>query len=316
MGVAGTSFLLSPTNSLLQTALGTIASPTTNLVGVDPLVVSQYDASVTFQAWRTNPNFVGAILVAADLPPYLLGNYHLQSTSPAINAGATSKNGISAPAFDFDNQVRPAFAYDIGADEIIPALPSLTLLDNFNRTNANNLGANWSQTGSGTNVAIRVNNQQAYGNTTGSAIWNVPSGGFGANQGAAFTFANATVNNIALLLKATGGNASAPANFIRVLYNNGLVTVATTTNSGAAYTTRGTLSATFASGNTLSAFTFYNASLNTVYVNVYNGATFLGSVAIATSGSGSWAQGSGVGRIGMQLPSGARVDNCSGGSVP
>ena len=50
----------------------------------DPNVVATYDTSVAFEAWRTNPDFVGAMLVAADLPPNLLGNYHLTATSPAI----------------------------------------------------------------------------------------------------------------------------------------------------------------------------------------------------------------------------------------
>ena len=75
-------------------------------------------------------------MVTADLPPDLLGsNYHLQSGSPAIDAGAATKsvpsyqqppNNLAAPTFDIDNQGRPFSAtpggppstkYDIGADE-------------------------------------------------------------------------------------------------------------------------------------------------------------------------------------------------------
>ena len=46
---------------------------------------------------RGNPHFVGTILVALDLPPNLMGDYHLQSVSPANNAGAASKSGVGAP---------------------------------------------------------------------------------------------------------------------------------------------------------------------------------------------------------------------------
>ena len=160
MGVADGSGLLSPTNSVIQSTTGIVASAT-NQVGVDPAVVATYDTSVSFAAWRTNPAFVGAILVAVDLPPNLLGNYHLASAgSPAYNAGAASKSGVSAPSTDIDDGARPsAGRFDAGADEYAsasgggggggggggaPALPALPLLDGFNRANGN-LGANWSQ---------------------------------------------------------------------------------------------------------------------------------------------------------------------------
>jgi hypothetical protein len=68
--------------------------------------------------------------VTADLPPNLLGDYHLTSSSlAAINAGAASKtvptyqrppNSLAAPTIDIDNQGRPAGgSWDIGADEYI-----------------------------------------------------------------------------------------------------------------------------------------------------------------------------------------------------
>jgi len=80
-------------------------------------------------------------MVTADLPPNLLGNYHLQSSSAAaIDAGAAYKcldgttscspgSGLRwpAPTIDIDNQARPYSAtqgggskYDIGADEWMP----------------------------------------------------------------------------------------------------------------------------------------------------------------------------------------------------
>lgn len=121
LGTADGSGLLSPTNSLLQTSLGTIADPT-NLVGpvANPMVISTYDTSIALSVWRNNPNFVGALLVAVEVPPNLLGNYHLSSVSPAIDFGAASKAGVSAPPFDYDNQGRPAPGsptFDSGADE-------------------------------------------------------------------------------------------------------------------------------------------------------------------------------------------------------
>jgi len=76
---------------------------------------------------------------------------------------------------------------------------------------------------------------------------------FTARQGAAFTIASTTLNNEALILDATGPvPVGVSTNFIRVLYNGGRVTVATTTNVGVSYTTAGTLTGTtFANGDTI-----------------------------------------------------------------
>jgi hypothetical protein len=126
MGVIGGG-TLSPTNSIVQDD----GDP-------DPMVLETLDIPLSFTSWRTNVNFVGAIMVTADLPPNLLGDYHLQSGSPAIDAGANTKsvppyqqppNNLPAPAFDIDNQARPYSAtqggppstkYDMGADEWRP----------------------------------------------------------------------------------------------------------------------------------------------------------------------------------------------------
>ena len=191
MGVADGTGLLSPTNSLFEVTTGTNASPT-NVVSPNPGVVSTYDVALTFSPWRTNPNFVGAILVAVDVPPALLGDYHLQATSAAVNLGAASKSGVNAPTVDIDGDYRPnGLAQDAGADELSggappsgPTLPALTVLDNFNRGNANTLGAQLEPGDrSSGRRAIRVNANQAFANNAGSAIWNVPAGGFGAKPG-------------------------------------------------------------------------------------------------------------------------------------
>lgn len=187
-----------------------------------------------------------------------------------------------------------------------------SLLDDFNRADANNLGANWSQANTGTNVDLRVSNNQVLANQTndgGQAIWN-PSV-FGANQGASLTFANTTLNNNALILKANGGTLPAATNFIRVRYQTGgggQVLVQTTTNSGGSYTTRGTLNVSFASGDVLTAVAYSDGT-----VNVYKNGALVGTV--STSAAGAWT--SGTGRIGMQLQSSnARVDDFKGGSLP
>jgi hypothetical protein len=137
MGVAGSAgSLLSPTNSILQPSLhpGVNASGTNTLL--DPLVVDgMFDIPLSFTSWRTNVNFIGAIMVTADLPPNLLGNYHITQGSPAVNAGAASASvpfyqqppvSLAAPTFDFDHQLRPygsgnpSTLYDMGADEWQP----------------------------------------------------------------------------------------------------------------------------------------------------------------------------------------------------
>jgi hypothetical protein len=266
-----------------------------------------------------------------------LGDYHLLAGSTAINLGAGSKNGVNAPALDIDDGARTGLP-DSGADEqgIVgsgpgggaggggsgtgPTLPALTVLDNFNRGNSNTLGGNWSQVVLFGNAAIRVNSNQAVDLLLpGAAYWNGSGNNFGANQAAAFTFANTTLNNAALVLKASGGSASIPANFIRVQYqttSGGRIVVQTTTNSGGSYNTRATFTAgaNFANGNTLSAVARANGTVE-VYKTAGTATTLVGSVIIPTTGSGAWTQGASGGRIGMQLPSSARADNFSGGTV-
>jgi uncharacterized repeat protein (TIGR01451 family) len=136
---------LSPTNSVLQSNNGVNAAASNSLL--DPKVIGTHDIPLTFTSWRTNVNFIGAIMVTADLPPALMGNYHLDPfaspASPAKNTGAASKSlptyqqpptTLSAPAFDFDNQGRPALgSFDMGADEI-PALADLSITKTDGKT--------------------------------------------------------------------------------------------------------------------------------------------------------------------------------------
>ena len=458
MGVVGTSYQLSPTNSIIQSETvnhnDVVGSPT-NKVDQGPLVNAALDIPLSFTSWRTNINFVGAIMVTADLPPTLLGDYHLSGTgSPAYNMGAASKAtpsyqqppaSIAAPTIDIDNQARPAQgSYDSGADEIpgpqadlsitkddgvtsvtgggavhytivvsntgpmnvalapvtdnvsaaltgvtwtcsasagstcgaasgsgsinttvslpsggsatftlngtvsttasgtlsntasvaapagvsdpvsgnntatdndtiAPLLPALGLLDNFNRTNVNNLGANWSQATLGSAASIRVNANQAYALLPGQAVWNGSGSVYGTTQGAAFTFASTPTGLLvpnALILKASGGSTANPASYIRVGYltQTNMVQIQTTTNSGGSYSSLGSFPATLANGDTLTAVANSDGSVHVWITTVANVTTYLGRSATSAF--------TGTGRIGLQLPLSARVDNFRGGTTP
>ena len=127
LGVAGNVGELSPTYTLMQVQNG--VPNATNIVGLDPLVVAQYDSSVRVFPWRGNPNFVGADIVAVELPVTLLGDYHLTTDSPAINAGVSGAGGILAPNQDYDRQPRPSQArFEMGADETGAAYPNTPIL--------------------------------------------------------------------------------------------------------------------------------------------------------------------------------------------
>ncbi|MEA2136771.1 MAG: large repetitive protein, partial [Solirubrobacteraceae bacterium] len=142
LGVADASGQLAPTNSVIQQP-NTPAKPYTtgpSNSSSDPAVVDPYDVELVFAPWRTNPNFVGAIVVGQDLPPKLLGDYHLTSASASVsayNTGAASKavpayqqppSTLAAPTSDIDGHPRPARGgFDIGADEIPPPFANLSI---------------------------------------------------------------------------------------------------------------------------------------------------------------------------------------------
>ncbi|NLF15601.1 MAG: hypothetical protein GX597_27755 [Anaerolineaceae bacterium] len=127
LGVAGDFGELSPTYTLMQVQNG--IPHASNIVGQDPLVVSVYDTSVRVFPWRGNPAFVGALIVAVELPVNLLGDYHLTANSPAYNAGTAEAGGVLAPNSDYDLNARPAFGlFDIGADEMVQPFPATPVL--------------------------------------------------------------------------------------------------------------------------------------------------------------------------------------------
>jgi len=231
----------------------------------------------------------------------------------AASATGTLANTVTvaAPAGITDPNTGNNSATD--TDTIVIPLPTLSVLDNFNRANAATLSANWSQT-TGTGTVIRVNSNQAQcallGNCVlGTAIWNGTTNVFGAKQGAAFTFTSTPVAGTSLYLKASGGTAAAPASFIRVRYTGIQAVVETTTNSGGAYTTRGSFAATFANGDRLSAVANADGSVDVWKTTAANVTTSLGRSAAVPGFTGT-------GRIGMQLLVTALVDNFAGGTVP
>ena len=144
------------------------------------------------------------------------------------------------------------------------------------------------------------------------AYWNAPVAGFGARQGAAFTIPatpSSTLNGDSLILKASGGVLlGAHDNYIRVRTTGSQVFVEATTNFGVAFTNMATFAATVGSGNRLTAVANTDGS-----VDVWRTA---GAVTTYLGRSSPNATFAGGGRIGMQLPDGARVDDFSGGTLP
>ena len=196
-----------------------------------------------------------------------------------------------------------------------PTLPTLAVLDNFNRANANTLGASWNQVVVPIlGASIRVNANQAFAALLGQANRTTT---YGAKQGAAFTFATAPLTGSSLLLKVTngGGSNANPASYIRVQYQTtggGQVLVQTTTNGNnvlPTFTTIGTLpSGAFATGDRLTAVANADGSVDAWRTTAANVTTYLGRTATSAF--------TGTGRIGIQLPTNARVDDFRGATVP
>ena len=93
------------------------ARPTSS---TNPSVVDEFDLSVLVLA-RGGPTPTSSAPSSSPSthPPGTLGDYHIAGASPAVNAGAASKGGVNAPAWDIDNDGRPnGAASTCGADEM------------------------------------------------------------------------------------------------------------------------------------------------------------------------------------------------------
>lgn len=200
------------------------------------------------------------------------------------------------------------------------AAPTLPVLDDFNRADADSLGANWQQATLTGMAVIRITGGAAGAiNLLGipsEAIWNVPEQGFGASQGASFTFRNKPVDGSGLILKASGAATLAvPANFIRVTYGAGQVSIATTVHHGGNLANRAAFAASFGTGDSLVALADAGGKVS-AFKSSGATTTLLGSVIIPASGPAAWRFATGGGRVGIHLPAHAEIDNFSGGAVP
>lgn len=225
--------------------------------------------------------------------------------SDTFSYTATDGRGISAPA-------------TVTINMITPLAPPVTVLDDFNRADTlsslEGLGPFWSQVATTTAPPdLRIASTAATAAATqlgGQAIWNQAV--MGPNQYASFDGAT-SLENLALILKATGGTSPAvPANLVRVRYETagtgGAIVVATLMGGSGAevYVKQASFPAT-ASAGTLSAAVDARGVV-TVYLN----GAFVGGVQLPDVGA--WK---GSGRIGIQLQTlNGSVDNFGGGTLP
>ena len=323
VGAADNSGLLSPTNSILEVTTGTVLDASN--VQADPLVVSTYDTSVRVAPWRGNPRFVDITMVTTEATPNLLGDYHLDANSPAINAGATSKGAVLAPAMDIDRDGRPSDGgYEIGADETPgggggpgpgPTFPHTAVLDDFNRANSTSLGANWSTPSTGFRINANTLQARSGVNFVNGVRWVGTS--FGANQEAFFTFAQvaSTATEQNLVLKYSGGGSA----LIQVIYHQSSNDVQIQTlDPSNGWQVRATFpGVTFGNGDQFGA-----EALDDGTVNAYRNGTLIGTTNV-TSGPNGWPAGlaQGGGQIGVWFlgttdTNFARVDDFGGGNLP
>jgi hypothetical protein len=192
----------------------------------------------------------------------------------------------------------------------------LPTLDNFNRANSPNLNGppattNWSQAGT---IAIASSTQAAssgsfFGFLPAWAYWSAP---FAAHQGAAFTFANAVRNGDTLILKATGTPfAGVYPIGLTVQYSTSGTGSVTVNSVNGATTNLGTFTGvTFAQGDTMTAVANADGS-----VDVWKTTAAPANVTTLIGHSATSSQ-TGGGKIGVQLNTGARIDDFAGGTLP
>jgi hypothetical protein len=193
---------------------------------------------------------------------------------------------------------------------ITPVAPDLSQpLDGFVNDGAS-LGANWIQLAStGTSVPdVGITGSAAVANTTslgGLAIWNAAP--FGPTQAAGFVSGGPPASGAYLVLKATGGSAIAPANYVRVGCEAGQIAVSTLMGGSnvSVYTKQAAFGSCSGSG-VLSAVVDAKGLVTVFQSQMYVGGVQLPDVA-------AWKGG---GRIGIQLTTvGATADGFAGGTI-
>jgi FtsP/CotA-like multicopper oxidase with cupredoxin domain len=252
------------------------------------------------------------------LPASVPADCTLSGTNPNLYVGNDTFTYIAT-----DGGLTSVLPAKVTISASIPPTPTLSLLDDFNRADSTNLGAtsvggtntqiDWSQQVATTTSVpdIRIFDGKTLANTTtlgGLAVLNQV---LLETQGAAFSIAT-PLGNSALVLKATGGTAVSPANYVRVRCeagNGGEVVVATM--MGGSNVSTFVKQAAFAASGCGS-----SGSLSAVVdakglVTAFLNGSFVGGVQLADVAA--WK---GPGRIGIQLQTqDATVDNFSGGSL-
>jgi hypothetical protein len=254
--------------------------------------------------------------VAATGPTANGGSYTLNANGSFVYVpSATSTATTDSFTYRATDGLALSNAGTVTINVTTPTAPtSLAILDLFARPDANSLGTNWSQaanTTSGSDLQVVGDTAKAVNsNLGGLAIWNVGAA-LGANQGAQFVLGASSLHS-ALVLKATGGTANAPANYVRVRYesNNNVDEIVVSTMIG---------------GNNISVFVkqaAFPVSLGTTdiltavvdakgLVTVFKGSDFVGGVQLPDVAT--WK---GSGRIGIQLQTvGATIDFFKGGAL-
>jgi hypothetical protein len=288
---------------------------------VDPTFISEYDTSVAFQPWRGSPLLVGAIMVATDVPPTLMGDYHIPTSSAAKDApnSAASAGSIAAPSVDIDGAPRPTGTrFDLGADElpgtVVVAFPRTSVLDTFTRADGG-LGGNWDGT---TNQAIyRIQTNQVQVRADGMIWWKAGSTP-GANQEAFLTLTKlgATASQQGLLLKLKSPGTT-KASFIGVVVTPGGNVEIWTKAPKQVPILQATFAAAFAANDRLGVRTQSDGS-----VTVFRNGIQVGGTNV-TTGTNPWAAslvGAG-GRIGVVYvgttnANDATFDDFGGGTLP
>ncbi len=192
-----------------------------------------------------------------------------------------------------------------------PSAPALGVLDAFDTANATGLGGAWSQQAATTTSVpdVGITGGLAIANTTalgGLAVWNATS--FGATQGAGFVSGGPAASNAYLVLKATGGTAIAPANYVRVGCEEGQIVVSTLMGGSnvSVYAKQAAFGTCTGSGPLSAAIDAKGL------VTVFQGASYAGGVQLPDV-----AVWKGGGRVGIQLTTvGATANDFAGGTLP